>query len=182
MPAYALGADTPDIASSAFLAPGASVIGRVALGDNASVWFGATLYGDEDSISVGVNSNIQDGAVLRTARGRPVLIGNNVTVGHQALLEGCTIGEGSLIGIKAVVHFGAIIGKRCLIGAGAVVMEGESYPEGSLVIGDPGRLKRQLTPEEFALLEESAVIYVRRHIAYSRELATTKTERAVDSA
>jgi carbonic anhydrase/acetyltransferase-like protein (isoleucine patch superfamily) len=174
MPAYALGSDRPVIASSAFLAPGASVIGRVALADNASVWFGATLYGDEDSISVGVNSNVQDGAVLRTARGQPVLIGNNVTVGHQAHLEGCTIGEGSLIGIKAIVHYGAIIGKRCLIGAGAVITEGETYPDGSLIIGNPGRFKRELTAEEFALLDESAVVYVRRHIAYKRDLEIQK--------
>jgi carbonic anhydrase/acetyltransferase-like protein (isoleucine patch superfamily) len=170
MPAYTLEGNSPLIASSAFLAPGASVIGRVALAENASVWFGATLYGDEDSISVGENSNVQDGAVIRTARGQPVSIGNNVTVGHQSFLEGCTIGEGSLVGIKAVVHRGAIIGKRCLIGAGAVISEGESYPDGSLIIGDPGRFKRELTADEFALLEESAVIYVKRHMAYKREL------------
>ena len=174
MPAYSLENSSPVISSSAFLAPSASVIGRVALAENASVWFGATLYGDEDWISIGENSNVQDGAVLRTARGQPVLIGNNVTVGHQAILEGCTIGEGSLIGIKAVVHYGAIIGKRCLIGAGAVITEGESFPDGSLIIGDPGRVKRDLTTEEFELLKESAVVYVRRHIAYKGELATLK--------
>ena len=170
MPAYTLERNRPVIASSAFLAPGASVIGRVTLAENASVWFGATLYGDEDSISIGENSNVQDGAVLRTLRGQPVLIGNNVTVGHQAFLEGCTIGDGSLVGIKAVVHHGAIIGKRCLIGAGAVIPEGESYADGSLIIGDPGKFKRELTIEEFSLLKESAVIYVNRHIAYKREL------------
>lgn len=174
MPAYSLEGNSPVISSSAFVAPGASVIGRVALAENASVWFGATLYGDEDSISVGVNSNVQDGALLRTARGQPVLVGDNVTVGHQAILEGCTIGDGTLIGIKAVVHYGAIIGKRCLIGAGAVIMERESYPDGSLIIGDPGRFKRELTAEEFALLEQSATTYVRRHIAYNRDFATAK--------
>lgn len=172
MPAYSLEGNTPAIAASAFLAPGASVIGRVVLAANASVWFGATLYGDEDFISIGANSNVQDGVLVRTARGQPVLVGNNVTVGHQAILEGCTIGDGSLIGIKAVVHYGAIVGKRCLVGAGAVVTRGESYPDGSLIIGDPGRFKRQLTAEEFALLEQSAVIYVNRHIAYKRDLAT----------
>jgi carbonic anhydrase/acetyltransferase-like protein (isoleucine patch superfamily) len=171
MPAYALEGNSPALAPSAFLAPNASVIGRVALGEYASVWFGATLYGDEDSISIGANSNVQDGAILRTAPGQPLLVGDNVTVGHQAILEGCTIGDGSLIGIKAVVRYGATVGKRCLVGAGAVVMEGESFPEGSLIIGDPGRFKRGLTGEEFALLEQSAVIYVRRHIAYKRDLA-----------
>jgi carbonic anhydrase/acetyltransferase-like protein (isoleucine patch superfamily) len=174
MPAYSLEGNSPTIASSAFLAPGASVIGRVALAENASVWFGATLYGDEDSISIGANSNVQDGAILRTARGKPLIVGSNVTVGHQAILEGCRIGDGSLIGIKAVVHYGAIIGKRCLVGAGAVVMEHESFPDGSLIIGDPGKFKRELTPEEFALLEQSAIIYVRRHIAYKSDLAAAK--------
>jgi carbonic anhydrase/acetyltransferase-like protein (isoleucine patch superfamily) len=171
MPAYSLENHSPSVASSAFLAPNASVIGRVTLAECASVWFGATLYGDEDSISIGANSNVQDGAILRTAPGRPVMVGNNVTVGHQAILEGCTVGDGSLIGIKAVVRYGAIIGKRCLVGAGAVVMEGESYPDGSLIIGDPGRFKRELTGEEFALLEQSAIIYVKRHFAYKRDLA-----------
>jgi carbonic anhydrase/acetyltransferase-like protein (isoleucine patch superfamily) len=171
MPAYSLEGHSPAVASSVFLAPNSSVIGRVALAEYASVWFGATLYGDEDSISIGANSNVQDGAILRTAPGRPLLVGDNVTVGHQAILEGCTIGDGSLIGIKAVVRYGAVIGKRCLVGAGAVVLEGESYPDGSLIIGDPGKFKRELTAEEFALLEQSAVIYVKRHIAYKRDLA-----------
>jgi carbonic anhydrase/acetyltransferase-like protein (isoleucine patch superfamily) len=152
------------------------VIGRVVLAENSSIWFGATLYGDEDTISIGVNSNVQDGAALRTARGRPVLVGDNVTVGHQAILEGCTIGDGSLIGIKAVVHYGAIIGKRCLVGAGTVIMEGESYPDGSLIVGTPGKFKRELTAEEFASLEQSAAIYVRRHIAYKRDLAMAKKD------
>lgn len=174
MPAYALEGHIPAIASSAFLAPNASVIGRVALAEYASVWFGATLYGDEDAIILGANSNVQDGAVLRAARGYPVRVGENVTVGHQAILEGCTIGDGSLIGIKAVVRQGATIGKRCLVGAGAVVTEGESYPEGSLIIGDPGKFKRALTAEEFELLERSAVIYVNRHIAYKQDLAMAK--------
>jgi carbonic anhydrase/acetyltransferase-like protein (isoleucine patch superfamily) len=173
MPAYSLEGHSPSVASSAFLAPSASLIGRVTLAEYASVWFGATLYGDEDSISIGANSNVQDGAILRTAPGQPVMVGDNVTVGHQAVLEGCTVGDGSLIGIKAVVRYGAIIGKRCLVGAGAVVMEGQSYPDGSLIIGDPGRFKRELTVEEFALLEQSAIIYVKRHIAYKGDLAKT---------
>jgi carbonic anhydrase/acetyltransferase-like protein (isoleucine patch superfamily) len=171
MPAYSLEGNIPLIASSAFLAPNASVIGRVALAEYASVWFGATLYGDEDLIRIGANSNVQDGAILRTAPGQPVMVGDNVTVGHQALLEGCTVGDGSLIGIKAVVRYGAVIGKRCLVGAGAVVMEGQSYPDGSLIIGDPSRFKRELTAEEFALLEQSAIVYVKRHLAYKEDLA-----------
>lgn len=174
MPAYSLEGVSPTIASSAYLAPDASVIGRVVLAENASVWFGATLYGDEDSISIGMNSNVQDGAVLRTARGHPVLVGDNVTVGHQATLEGCSIGDGSLIGIKAVVHHGAIVGKRSLVGAGAVIAQGETYPDGSLIIGSPARFVRELTKDEFSLLEESATTYVKRHIAYKSSLVPAK--------
>lgn len=153
-----------------FVADSAQVIGRVRLGRAASIWFNAVLRGDQERISVGDESNIQESAVLHTDPGYPLDIGPGVTVGHQAMLHGCTIGANSLIGIQAVVLNGATIGKNCLIGAGALIPEGKIIPDNSLVIGAPGRVKRELTDEEIAGLTRSARHYVENGRRFARGL------------
>jgi carbonic anhydrase/acetyltransferase-like protein (isoleucine patch superfamily) len=170
MPVYGLEDSAPTIAASAYIAPTATIIGRVVLQDHASVWFGAILRGDNEPITIGVNSNVQDSAVLHTDPGFPLHVGANVTVGHQATLHGCTIGDGSLIGMQAVVLNGAVIGKCCLVGAGAIVTERKSFPDGSLILGAPARLVRELTAQEQANLRESAAIYVKRQARYRSHL------------
>jgi carbonic anhydrase/acetyltransferase-like protein (isoleucine patch superfamily) len=131
-----------------FIAPSAAVIGDVVLHENASVWFSCVLRGDADRIEVGADSNIQDGTVMHADPGFPMTVGKNVTVGHNAMLHGCTIGDGSLVGINAVVLNGAKVGKGCLIGANALVTEGMVIPDGSLVLGSPAKIKSQLSPEQ----------------------------------
>jgi len=143
-----------------FIAETAAVIGTVILENNVSVWYGAVLRGDNEPIHIGANSNIQDGAVLHTDIGIPLTVATNVSVGHQAMLHGCTIGEGSLIGIKAVVLNHSIIGKNCLIGANALITEGKVIPDNSLVIGTPGKVVRTLTETEIAALHANAEHYV----------------------
>lgn len=160
MALYQLGDESPDIADTAWVADSAQVMGAVTLADNASVWFGAILRGDTERISIGVNSNIQDGTVIHADHGYPVTIADNVTVGHQVMLHGCTIGEGSLIGIKAVVLNGAKIGKHCIVGAGALVTEGKEFPDGSMILGSPAKVVKMLAPEQIAGLERSALHYV----------------------
>jgi carbonic anhydrase/acetyltransferase-like protein (isoleucine patch superfamily) len=162
MPVYELDGIRPRIAASAWIAPSAQVIGNVELGEDVSVWFGAVVRGDHDEpIRVGRATNLQDNCVLHADPGKPLSIGPNVTVGHKAMLHGCTVGEAALIGIGAVVLNEARIGPRCLIGAGALVTEGKVFPEGSLIVGAPAVVKRPLTPEEIAGLERSAERYVR---------------------
>lgn len=153
-----------------FVAPDAAVIGRVRLENNASVWFGAVLRGDNEPIVVGENSNVQDLSVLHTDPGVPLVIGRNVTVGHKVMLHGCTVGDNSLIGINSVVLNGANIGRDCLIGANSLITEGKQIPDGSLVLGSPARVVRQLTDEEKAMLLESADTYVRNFKRFKREL------------
>ena len=170
MPVYGLEDSAPTIAASAYVAPTATVIGRVVLQDRASVWFGAILRGDNEPINIGVNSNVQDAAVLHTDPGFPLRIGANVTVGHQAMLHGCTIGDGSLIGIQAVVLNGAVIGKGCLVGAGAVVTERKVFPDGSLILGAPAKVVRELSADEQARLLEGAAVYVKRQAHYRSHL------------
>jgi carbonic anhydrase/acetyltransferase-like protein (isoleucine patch superfamily) len=148
--------------TSHFVAHNAAVIGSVVLEHNASVWFNVVIRGDNDLISIGENSNIQDGSVLHTDPGIALVIGRNVTVGHMAMLHGCNIGDGSLIGIKSVVLNHAVIGKNCLIGANALVPEGKVIPDGSLVVGSPGRVVRQLSPEEIAGMRKAADHYVEK--------------------
>lgn len=143
-----------------FVADNATVLGRVRLEEDANIWFNAVLRGDQDDIVIGEGSNIQDGSVLHTDLGYPLTVGRGVTVGHQAMLHGCTIGDNSLIGIKAVVLNGATVGRNCLIGAGALVPEGKTIPDNSLVIGVPGRVKRELNEEEIERLRESSAHYV----------------------
>jgi carbonic anhydrase/acetyltransferase-like protein (isoleucine patch superfamily) len=162
MSIYQIGDDSPDIAPDAFVAPSATVIGKVTLKSRASVWFGAVIRGDNEPITIGESSNSQEGAVLHTDPGIPLTIGDRVTVGHQAMLHGCTIGDGALIGIQAVVMNGAVIGASCLVGAGAVVTEGKSFPERSLILGAPAKAVRTLTDADIANLERAASGYVER--------------------
>lgn len=153
-----------------FVADSASVIGRVLLKNDASVWFGATVRGDIEPITIGEGSNVQDCAILHTDLGHPLTIGRGCTVGHKVMLHGCTIGDNSLIGINAVVLNGAKIGKNCLIGAGALIPEGKEIPDGSLVIGAPGKVKRELNAEQIAELTASAVRYVNNFKRYKAGL------------
>jgi len=173
MPIFSLGNMTPELPNDDeyWIAPTASVIGNVILKKNASIWWGATLRGDQEPIVVGVNSNVQDGAVLHTDPGAPLTIGANVTVGHLAMLHGCDIGEGSLIGIGAVVMNGARIGRSCLIGAKALIPEGKVIPDNSLVMGAPGKVMRELDAEAIARLARSAESYVGNWKRYVRELS-----------
>ncbi len=151
-----------------FVAHNAVVIGSVVLENNASVWFNCVLRGDNDVITIGENTNVQDGSVLHTDAGIPLTLGKDVSVGHKVMLHGCTIGEGSLIGINAVVLNNAVIGKNCLIGANTLIAEGKEIPDGSLVIGSPGRVKRALTDEEIRGLKEIADHYVEKSALYRR--------------
>jgi carbonic anhydrase/acetyltransferase-like protein (isoleucine patch superfamily) len=169
---YDLGAVSPELPAEGayWIAPGAVVLGRVRLEANASVWFGAVVRGDNDPIVIGENSNIQDGSVLHTDEGRPLTIGRNVTVGHQAMLHGCTIGDNSLIGIKATVLNGAVIGRNCLIGAHALIPEGKVIPDNSLVMGAPGKVVRELDETAVRMLEASALHYVENWRRYARDL------------
>lgn len=169
---YRLGAVEPELPPEGeyWIAPGATVLGRVRLERNASVWFGAVLRGDNDPIVVGENSNVQDGSVLHTDTGSPLTIGRNVTIGHQAMLHGCTVGDNTLIGIKATVLNGARIGRNCLIGAHALIPEGKEIPDGSLVMGAPGKVVRELDARAVQMLEASALHYVENWRRYVREL------------
>ncbi|WP_394790763.1 gamma carbonic anhydrase family protein [Rhodoferax sp.] len=174
MAVYALDGVAPEVAVTAWVADSAEVIGRVVLEEGASIWFGSVLRGDNDLIHIGRNSNVQEQCVLHTDLGKSLTIGDNVTIGHQVVLHGCTVGEGSLVGIGAVVLNGARIGKHCLVGAGALVTEGKEFPDGSLIIGSPAKVARALTPEQIAGLQLSAQRYVenaRRFKAGLKKLA-----------
>jgi carbonic anhydrase/acetyltransferase-like protein (isoleucine patch superfamily) len=160
MPRYRFRGFAPQIPASAYVADTASVIGRVVLGEETSVWAGAVIRADSEAITIGDGSNVQDNAVLHVDPGVPMTIGRNVTVGHQVMLHGCTIGDGSLIGIQSVVLNGARIGRHCLVGAGSLVTEGKSFPDGSLIVGRPARVVRALTEEQIAEIEKIAAHYV----------------------
>lgn len=156
---YALDDLVPDLAPDCWVAPDANVIGRVRIGAGASVWFGATLRGDNEWIELGAGSNIQESSVLHTDMGYPLTIGRDCTIGHNVILHGCTIGDESLIGMGATVLNGARIGRNCLIGAGALITEGKEIPDGSLVMGSPGRVVRMLDPSAIEKLKRSAQGY-----------------------
>lgn len=143
-----------------WIAPNAVVLGNVELHRNASVWFGAVLRGDNDPIVIGENSNIQDGAVLHTDAGSPLTIGANVTVGHLVMLHGCSIGEGSLVGIGSIILNGARIGRNCLIGANTLITEGKEIPDNSVVMGAPGKIVKVVTEQQGQVLQMSALHYV----------------------
>ena len=175
MPVYALGAHTPQLpdVGDYWIAPTAAVIGRVVLKKDASIWFGATLRGDNDPIVIGEGSNIQDNSVIHTDTGEPVTVGDHVTVGHNVILHSCTVGDGSLIGMGAILLGRCVIGKNCLVGAGALVTEGKTFPDNSLIVGSPARAIRTLTDEEIAKMQRGAPGYVanwRRHAAQIAEL------------
>ena len=153
-----------------FIAPNAAVIGDVTMHENSSVWFSCVLRGDADRIEVGAGSNIQDGTVMHADPGFPMVVGNNVTVGHNAMLLGCTIGDGTLVGINAVVLNGARVGKGCLIGANALVTEGMEIPDGSMVLGSPARIVRQLDEETQLVLQHNADHYVGNAKRFMEEL------------
>lgn len=160
MALYQLETLSPRIASTAWVADSAQVIGNVELAEYSSVWFGVVIRGDTETIRIGQGTNIQDGSVLHADIGKPLTVGANVTVGHKVMLHGCTIGDGSLIGIGAIVLNGARIGKGCIVGAGALVTEGKEFPDGSMIIGSPAKVVRELTAEEQAHLRLSALHYI----------------------
>ncbi|MEI8171394.1 MAG: gamma carbonic anhydrase family protein [Rhodoferax sp.] len=160
MAIYELDGTVPHITDSAWVADSAQVMGDVVLEDDVSVWFGVVIRGDTDVIRIGKRTNIQDTSVLHADVGMPLTIGCDVTVGHKVMLHGCTVGDGSLIGIGAIVLNGAKIGKGCLVGAGSLVTEGKEFPDGSMIMGTPAKVVRQLTPEQLAGLLSSAQHYV----------------------
>lgn len=172
MTIYALGDSKPQLPPQGeyWVAPSASVIGNVILHPNASVWFGAVLRGDNDPITVGPDSNIQDGSVLHTDMGSPLTLGRGVTVGHKAMLHGCEVGDYSLIGIGAVVLNGVRIGRNCIIGANALITEGKIIPDNSLVVGQPGKVVRERDPAHIAVLQMSAEHYVQNWKRFAAEL------------
>lgn len=161
MTLYRLGERTPQTPADGdfWVAPDANVIGRVVLEQGASVWFGATLRGDNEEIRIGAGSNIQENCVLHTDMGYPLHVGADCTIGHKVMLHGCTIGAGSLVGMGATVLNGAVIGQGCLIGAGALITEGKQIPDGALVMGAPGKVVRQLDEAAIAGLRASAQHY-----------------------
>ena len=165
---------TPRLGDNAWVADNAQVLGRVNLGAGSSVWYGAVLRADNDSISLGERTNIQDGSVLHVDPGVPLVLGDDVTVGHQVMLHGCTIGDGTLVGIQSVVLNRARIGKNCLVAAGAVVTEGAEFPDGVLIMGAPAKVKRELTAEEIERNRSIAAGYVeqaQRHRTQARRIA-----------
>lgn len=172
MPVYSLAdADLVVEDPNAFwIAPTAVVIGRVILKRNASVWFGAVLRGDNEPIEIGENSNVQDGSVLHTDMGAPLVVGANVTIGHQVMLHGCTIGANSLIGIKATVLNHAVIAENSLVGAHALVTERKTFEAGQLITGAPARVARAMTPEQIQMNTYSAQHYVENWQRYARDL------------
>jgi carbonic anhydrase/acetyltransferase-like protein (isoleucine patch superfamily) len=172
MPVYSLGAVAPQLPSDEehWIAPTASVMGNVILKRNASIWWGATIRGDNDPIVIGENSNIQDGSVLHTDVGVPLTIGANVTVGHLVMLHGCTIGDNSLVGIGSIILNGAKIGKNCLIGANVLITEGKEIPDNSLVMGAPGKVVREVSEHQAMILTASAHHYVENWKRYRRDL------------
>jgi carbonic anhydrase/acetyltransferase-like protein (isoleucine patch superfamily) len=168
---YRLGDSRVDAHPQSWIAPNATLIGKVRLDAGASVWFGAVLRGDNELIHIGENSNVQDGTVMHTDAGVPLNIGKGVTIGHNAMLHGCSVGDFSLIGINAVLLNGAKVGRHCIIGANALIPEGKEIPDGSLVMGSPGKVVRELSAQQMQMLEASAAHYVDNAQRYARELA-----------
>lgn len=167
---YALADQTPKVDDTAWVAPGSHVMGNVVLAAGASVWFGSVLRGDNECISVGQGSNIQENSVLHTDMGFPLTIGADCTIGHKAMLHGCTIGDNSLVGMGATILNGAVIGRNCLIGAGALITEGKVIPDGSLVMGVPGRVVRELDAQTIEKLTLSARNYSHNATRFRKDL------------
>lgn len=170
MAIYQLGSEAPDIDPTAWIASEAVVIGRVQVHADVSIWPQATLRGDNEPITIGPGSNVQEGAVLHTDMGCPLIVGANVTIGHLAMLHGCTIEDGALIGIQATVLNNAVIGRDCLVGAGALVTEGKSFPPRSLILGSPAKAVRELSDEEIARMHLNTRGYVEKTQQYCEQL------------
>lgn len=170
MSLYALGDVTPVVAGDAWVAPGCHIVGDVELRAKSSVWFGSTLRGDNERITVGAGSNVQENSVLHTDMGFPLSIGAGCTIGHKAMLHGCVIGENSLVGMGATILNGAVIGKNCLIGAGALITEGKVIPDGSLVMGVPGKVMREIDEDDIKALQLSAIHYQENAARFQRDL------------
>ena len=170
MPLYAIGQLAPQLAAGAWAAPSADLIGDVRLGPRASVWFGAVVRADNTPITIGEDSNIQDGAIGHSDPGAPLTIGARVTVGHQAIVHGCTIADDCLIGMGARILNGAVLAPECIVGAGALITEGKAFEAGSLIVGVPARVVRPLTEPEKAALRVSAAHYAEKAERYAREL------------
>ena len=167
---YDLGGDTPMLDDAAWVAPDANIIGKVILRARSSVWFGSTLRGDNETIEIGEGSNVQENCVLHTDMGFPLTIGTDCTIGHKAMLHGCTIGDETLIGMGATVLNGAKIGRNCLIGAGALVTEGKEIPDGSMVLGAPGKIVKQLDEQAIQMLRASALSYQKNAERFASDL------------
>lgn len=170
MPIYSLDGVRPDIADNAYVAPSAQIIGNVKMADHSSVWFGAVIRGDNDLIEIGARTNIQDNSVLHTDPGIPLTIGDGVIVGHRVMLHGCKIGENTLIGIGATILNGAEIGKNCIIGAHSLITEGKVIPDGSMVVGSPGRIVKSLTEQHFQMLRINSEVYVANAKRFNQNL------------
>ena len=170
MPIYSLDGVRPDIADNAYVAPSAQIIGNVKMADHSSVWFGAVIRGDNDLIEIGARTNIQDNSVLHTDPGIPLIIGDGVIVGHRVMLHGCKIGENTLIGIGATILNGAVIGKNCIIGAHSLITEGKVIPDGSMVVGSPGRIIKSLTEQHFQMLQINSEVYVANAKRFNQNL------------
>lgn len=170
MTLYALADTRPQVDQTAWVAPDANVIGKVVLAAESSVWFSATLRGDNEEIHVGQGSNVQENCVFHTDMGFPLVIGENCTIGHKVMLHGCTIGDNTLIGMGATILNGAKIGRNCLIGAGALITEGKEIPDGSLVMGAPGKVVRQLDDKAIAMLTASARHYAQNAARFAKNL------------
>ncbi|MBT8421516.1 MAG: gamma carbonic anhydrase family protein [Gammaproteobacteria bacterium] len=167
---YDLGSAAPEIAPDAWVAPNAAVIGDVKLLPGSSIWFGAILRGDIETITVGNGSNVQDGTVMHTDPDNPCTLGDYVTVGHMAMLHGCTVGDGSLIGIGATMLNGSRVGARCIVGAHTLITEGKEFPDGVLIMGTPGKVVRELNDDDFARMRANADRYIERARRYALEL------------
>lgn len=167
---YRLGDSRVETHPQSWVAPNATLVGKIRLDAGANVWFGAVLRGDNELIHIGENSNVQDGSVMHTDMGYPLTLGTGVTVGHNAMLHGCTVGDYSLVGINAVILNGAKIGKYCIIGANTLIAEGKEIPDGSLVVGSPGKVVRELNEQQKKMLEASAAHYVHNAQRYARGL------------
>ena len=167
---YALADNRPALGEHHFIAPGAALIGRVVIGRDVSIWFNAVLRGDNDVITIGDGTNIQDGAVLHVDPGVPLTIGKRVTIGHKAMIHGCTIGDGSLIGMNAVVLNNAVVGKHCLIGANALVTENMLIPDGSLVLGSPAKVVKEVGEQARRGMEAGVQGYIDKIDVYTKDL------------